>query len=831
MKRNGLGAALLLACPMAAAQSWGTWQSEPGLPTGGVAKSDAIALELNGTIFVLGGPPFMNPPLEDPSVYSMPMGGGVWTEEIGFDGYGHVLGQGGGVDNMGRIIIFGGDDPLDPGAFNKPPFEWNQVEGPWHEHAARGAGAPKTHFAFCTDEQSRIYSIGGGPTLGATPGNPNSSYCARYIGSQDAWEVIAPMPIAVADAAASPDGMGHILVFGGFSADGSARLAAVQQYDIAADSWTVLPDMPAALTDHSATLGADGRVYVMGGESGPVGSPTAERAVHVYNPADGSWSAGPDMTEARARFGSFLGSNDRLYVLGGDDGAGGMVGNESIYTTPCPVFTTQPASVELWQNTTIALSVQAVGGGTISYQWFRDGMPLADGPSAGGGVVSGANTNALRVESSGPGDAGVYTAVASNACGQTTSTGAAVTIRVPPEIPQQWTWTSLHPPFASSSNATGVDNGVQVGDAVYDTPDFNNIDHPVKWTGSAASVVELTQPDSPGGNIVDFAGDKLVGWWWEPIQCYVNHQWQTCYFRRGAWWSLDGTFHSTNYSGFEYTIMNATDGTSIVGSGSTDDDVGNVFTKAVIWQAPTFEFAQSIHPANFPDSAATAVDGDYQYGSVSLAFQGLHAAKWQGSSASFVDMHPAGMNNSTIYDAADGQQVGVVNLWSNPHGAVWSGTPESFIDVHPDGATSSTLTACEGGLQLGYATFDDGQPAHPAIWAGSKETYTELLGVVPAGYAGFTPSAIDVAADGTISIVGSSYNQDAGRNEAILLTSSSAPPCPADINGDGILDLVDINLFVTGFLGQDPVADLNGDGVYDLGDINAFVTGFLGGCP
>jgi hypothetical protein len=61
--------------------------------------------------------------------------------------------------------------------------------------------------------------------------------------------------------------------------------------------------------------------------------------------------------------------------------------------------------------------------------------------------------------------------------------------------------------------------------------------------------------------------------------------------------------------------------------------------------------------------------------------------------------------------------------------------------------------------------------------------------------------------------------------------SDCAPPCTADFNGDGVLDLADINLFVSGFVGMDSIADLDGDGVFDLTDINLFVSGFTAGCP
>lgn len=54
--------------------------------------------------------------------------------------------------------------------------------------------------------------------------------------------------------------------------------------------------------------------------------------------------------------------------------------------------------------------------------------------------------------------------------------------------------------------------------------------------------------------------------------------------------------------------------------------------------------------------------------------------------------------------------------------------------------------------------------------------------------------------------------------------------CPADLNGDGVLDLADINAFIAGFTTQDAIADIDGNGIFDLADINAFVTAFIIGC-
>jgi len=63
-----------------------------------------------------------------------------------------------------------------------------------------------------------------------------------------------------------------------------------------------------------------------------------------------------------------------------------------------------------------------------------------------------------------------------------------------------------------------------------------------------------------------------------------------------------------------------------------------------------------------------------------------------------------------------------------------------------------------------------------------------------------------------------------------LIPGPCPQPCPADVNGDGILDNGDIGAFVSAFLASDPIADFNGDGILDNGDIGAFVAAFLQGC-
>lgn len=60
---------------------------------------------------------------------------------------------------------------------------------------------------------------------------------------------------------------------------------------------------------------------------------------------------------------------------------------------------------------------------------------------------------------------------------------------------------------------------------------------------------------------------------------------------------------------------------------------------------------------------------------------------------------------------------------------------------------------------------------------------------------------------------------------------NSGPPCPADLNGDGELDFLDISAFLAAYSGQLPAADLNGDMQWDFLDISAFLASYSSGCP
>lgn len=56
------------------------------------------------------------------------------------------------------------------------------------------------------------------------------------------------------------------------------------------------------------------------------------------------------------------------------------------------------------------------------------------------------------------------------------------------------------------------------------------------------------------------------------------------------------------------------------------------------------------------------------------------------------------------------------------------------------------------------------------------------------------------------------------------------PDCPADLNGDGVLNFLDVSAFLSAFSSQEPLADINSDGIFNFLDVSAFLTTFSAGC-
>lgn len=116
-----------------------------------------------------------------------------------------------------------------------------------------------------------------------------------------------------------------------------------------------------------------------------------------------------------------------------------------------------------------------------------------------------------------------------------------------------------------------------------------------------------------------------------------------------------------------------------------------------------------------------------------------HAALWNGTADSFVDLHPSWAATSFALGSADGQQVGVANTVQMPGTAVmWTGSAASCISLNPPGFWDSKAWGVSHGQQVGYVR--NNSYIHACLWRGSAGSIVDLN---PVGYASSTALATD----------------------------------------------------------------------------------------
>jgi uncharacterized membrane protein len=154
--------------------------------------------------------------------------------------------------------------------------------------------------------------------------------------------------------------------------------------------------------------------------------------------------------------------------------------------------------------------------------------------------------------------------------------------------------------------------------------------------------------------------------------------------------------------------------------------------------------------------------------------------------------------------------------------ALWTGSsgPQILGSLSPTDSAIARAVSADGRTVVGTSG------TRAFIWRQGRGM--EDLQAVLAPPAGWNlTEAMGISADGRI-VVGSGYPAN-GNSEAWIATVP--PPCPADFNGDGLLNSQDFFDFVGAFFGGTPNADFNGDGQINSQDFFDFVTAFFAGCP
>ena len=116
------------------------------------------------------------------------------------------------------------------------------------------------------------------------------------------------------------------------------------------------------------------------------------------------------------------------YTVTATNSAGSAMSNGATLTVTAaavaPTLTTQPANLTVNAGDAATFTVAADGSPTPAFQWRKDGVNIA-----------GATTATYTIASATTGDAGTYSAVATNSAGSVTSNGATLTVNTVPAAP------------------------------------------------------------------------------------------------------------------------------------------------------------------------------------------------------------------------------------------------------------------------------------------------------------------------------------------------------------------------------------------------------------
>lgn len=143
-----------------------------------------------------------------------------------------------------------------------------------------------------------------------------------YDPSTNKWEYRKPMPMRrfLFAAVVGPDD--RIYTFGEMGEYNKGDKAVpsfddTHVYDPKTDSWSSLTPMPRPRKTHDCVLGTDGKIYVLGGSIVYNGPPL--RDVLIYDPVKDKWKKGPKMKLPRSTLAAVATPDGKIYAIGGTD--------------------------------------------------------------------------------------------------------------------------------------------------------------------------------------------------------------------------------------------------------------------------------------------------------------------------------------------------------------------------------------------------------------------------------------------------------------------------------------------------------------------------------
>jgi hypothetical protein len=271
-----------------------------------VGRADAEAIRASDSSILLFGGQAAGPDVSVPRlVPGMYSYSGTWGAAHWQFGGGRASLGAGSLGGGGVLLFGGGAQAVDEA------IRYDSWFGD-HQDVANML-SPRTDLGSATDASNRPYAIGGLDDAGNVLASVE-----RYDQVTEDWSLVAPLPAARFALAAVADSAGHIFAFGGGDTNDPASVTNTAfRYSIDSDTWDAVASMPVATRDSAAVLGSNGRIYVLGGSSGS--GPIA--TVQSYDPATDTWSVEADLPAAVRDPAAASDSSGRVTVIGGYDAA------------------------------------------------------------------------------------------------------------------------------------------------------------------------------------------------------------------------------------------------------------------------------------------------------------------------------------------------------------------------------------------------------------------------------------------------------------------------------------------------------------------------------
>lgn len=347
------------------------------------------------------------------------------------DGYWELLGHMGATSVVDSMCFDAARGEVVAYLYNGQTWIWNGST--WTRRSTIGP-LPRYVSAMAFDSaRSRVVLFGG--------------YSGSNVVFRDTWEWSGVLWIERNDLGLSEGGsqtgrafhsmafdpsLSQVLLFGGRPTPGPEPDESNQAWSWSGLAWTRQSNGPGARYYHRmVTDTARGKIILYGGVRffrGQNGNLTSQCLGDTWE-WDGDWvPIGKSGPGARYVHAMAYDTHRGRTVLYGGYSCEGLTNSVWVYTPVGSVTVTEPPTDLVRASGSQAqFSVEAAGGGTLTYQWRLDGVPLVDSERITGSMTQNLTISDLSID-----DVGRYDVVISNQCSTLTSATARLVVTVQP---------------------------------------------------------------------------------------------------------------------------------------------------------------------------------------------------------------------------------------------------------------------------------------------------------------------------------------------------------------------------------------------------------------